>query len=640
MAGRYAIRLREHRWARTAAACAASIVLCLLLMTWLLGLHRANLEIPFGDGGDVLLNSVVVKSLIDNGWVWRNPFLGGPYGAQLFDFPFYDNLNLALMKLIAMFSSNYAIVLNLFFLLTFPLTTISSLVVLRNFKVSYPSALVASLLFTFLPYHFQRGEAHLFLTAYFLVPLMTMVILWIWMGGSESQEQEPGRFSIPRRQIVSAAFICALIGSAVSYYTFFGCYLLCAAAVISGLRFKSPARVAWGVGLAALTFTVLTINTAPNWMYAMRHGGNPVVAKRGPAESELYGLKMTHLLLPISDHRIEFLRKTRRTYDHVIGSYEGATGTLGTIGDVGFFFVLGWLLCSPRGKTRSELPRALGVLTLSALLLGTIGGLGAIFNFLIHPQIRAYNRISIYIAFCSFFGAALLLDALKRWMGDGNRATYLWYALLGVILWLGVLDQTSSSFVPDYSRLKHGFEEQQAFVSQIEATVPRGSMIFEFPNVSFPESKPIATMKGYDEFRGYLHSRSLRWSAGAMKGRPEALWPESNGLNVGAGQLDEEAQGPHRTVLGLSPQALDALALAGFGGIYIDREGFRDFGLMLVPQLQSSLGEAPIESANRRFAFFELAGFARSLRAKYTAEQWEAERRKVLELPSSSQWSW
>jgi len=609
-------------------------------MTSLLGLSRADLEVPFGDRGDVLLNGVLIKSLVDNGWVLRNPFLGAPYGTQLLDFPFYDNLDLALMRLIAVFTSNYAIVLNLFFLLTFPLAVVSSLLVLRNFKVSYPSALVVSLLFAFVPYHFERGESHLFLSAYFLVPPLTMVILWIWVGGSTRHDREPRGFYLTRRQIVSAAIICVLVGSAVSYYTFFGGYLLCMAAIVSAIRLKSPVRLSWGLGLSALTVTVLVINTSPNWLYALRHGINPEVAKRVPVEAEIYGLKMTHLLLPISSHRIEFLQNIARKYDRATTDGEGTTASLGMIGDVGFIFLLGWVVCYPQGWTNSEIPGGLAVLTLSAVLLSMVGGFGAIFNFLIDPQIRAYNRISIYIAFFSLFAVALLLDALKRWMGYGGRAPYLWYGLLGAILCLGILDQTSPSFARDYAGLKSRYQREEEFIAEIEASIPEGGMIFELPNVDFPEAKPIGTMKGYDELRGYLHSRSLRWSAGAMRGRPEARWAERYGLDVGARKIDVGPEGKPGIALQLPPQALDALAFAGFSGIYIDRQGFWDRGVSIVSQLQSILCEVPIENEDRRIAFFNLSAFTQALRAKYTPEQWEAERRRVLELPSSSQWSW
>jgi len=116
------------------------------------------------------------------------------------------------------FSSNYPTVLNLFFLLAFPLTVLSTLAALRSFDISYPSALVVGLLFAFLPFHFQRGEEHLFVGVYFLIPMMAMVILWVWTGGVTDESQAPQRYSLTREQMLSAAIICGLIGSSFPYY--------------------------------------------------------------------------------------------------------------------------------------------------------------------------------------------------------------------------------------------------------------------------------------------------------------------------------------------------------------------------------------------------------------------------------------
>lgn len=121
-----------------------------------------------------------------------------------------------------------------------------------------------------------------------------------------------------------------------------------------------------------------------------------------------------------------------------------------------------------------------------------------------------------------------------------------------------------------------------------------------------------------------------------MRGRPEARWPERNGLDLGAETIAVGTGGKRRAVLQLPPQALDALVFAGFSGIYFDRHGFWDLGFSLVSQLQTLLGEAPIESRDGRFAFFNLSAFAQAMRAKYTPEQWDAQHRRVLGLEASN----
>ena len=600
----------------------AAIALCLLLLAWVLHLDHAELNIPFADEGDALLHSMLVKSIIDNGWVWHNPYLGAPYRTQLLDFPFYDNLDLALMRLLALFTSNYAVVLNLFFLLTFPLTVLCSMLALRSFKVSYMSAIVVSLLYAFIPFHFYRGEGHLLVGVYFLLPLMTMVILWMWTG------------QLNRRRMGLALLICVLVGCAYPYYAFFGCYFLAVVAIASAIRFSRPQNLAWGTALIAVVFGTLIFNTSPTWLYAMRHGRNHEVAERPPFDSEVYALKLTNLLLPMTDHRVKVLRDIKQTYDRDVQHNERDAATLGTVASLGVLFLLGWLFSARREDAQGDIITALAVLTVAAVLLGTLGGFGSIFNYLVASEIRCYNRVSIYIAFFSLFAVALLLDALRRWMRDGPFATWLWRGLLVVVLGLGILDQTNPSFAPNYARTKRRYQSEGAFIAQIEASVPSGAMIFQLPNVHFPEVPSVAAMNAYDELRGYLHSRSLRWSSGAMKGRPEALWEQRNGLDIGN---EPAVVGPEgvRTIHEQFPaEALNTLVFAGFNGIYVDRYGFADRGSMITSQLQALLREPPLLSKDHRLEFFDLTPFATALRAKYTSEQWETETRKALALPS------
>src|SRR5439155_6861220 len=104
-----------------------------------------------------------------------------PGSGQLYAFPMADGLHFLLIKLLSFTGLGFGAAINLYCLLTFPLTALSSLFVLRHFRVSAAPALVASLLYTFLPYHLYRGSGHLCLSAYYLVPPTVMVILWLYL---------------------------------------------------------------------------------------------------------------------------------------------------------------------------------------------------------------------------------------------------------------------------------------------------------------------------------------------------------------------------------------------------------------------------------------------------------------------------
>ena len=60
---------------------------------------------------------------------------------------------------------------------TFPLAALTAFLVLRRLGVGPPGAFAASVLFALLPYHFLRGEDHLFLAAYWAVPLGCFLVL-------------------------------------------------------------------------------------------------------------------------------------------------------------------------------------------------------------------------------------------------------------------------------------------------------------------------------------------------------------------------------------------------------------------------------------------------------------------------------
>lgn len=125
-------------------------------------------------------------------------------------------------------------------------------------------------------------------------------------------------------------------------------------------------------------------------------------------------------------------------------------------------------------------------------------------------------------------------------------------------------------------------------------------------------------MFDYDLLRGYLHSRHLAWSYGAVRGREAEVWQS---------MIAEKPP----------PELLEALALSGFSGLYLDRYGYPDRAAKLEGELSVVLGSPPFESNNRRLSFFDLRQFARRLRAQYAPVEWEARREATLN-PLLSVW--
>jgi len=97
-------------------------------------------------------------------------------------------------------------------------------------------------------------------------------------------------------------------------------------------------------------------------------------------------------------------------------------------------------------------------------------------------------------------------------------------------------------------------------------------------------------MSDYDHLRAYLHSRTLRWSYGAIKGR--------------------HGDGRQRTIAKLpADEMVHALQSAGFEGIYLDRYGYEDNGAGIEKKLTRLLGQPLLVSPNKRWCFFKLSRY-------------------------------
>jgi phosphoglycerol transferase len=610
---------RSHRRMRdyllSVAVYVGTSLLCLLLVCQVMKLWHADLSVPLYYGHDATAVLAGVKNLVENGDWNTNKFLGAPGQLETYDFPSFGFNHFLALSLLALCSSDYVLVLNLYFLLSFPLSAVTSLFVLRRFRVSYPAAILASLLFAFAPYHFLRGGYHYFLALYYLVPLVVMVALWVGRGDPLFRLKcAPGQWCVSRKGAAALA-ICALMTLDSVYYAFFGAWLLIVAALFA--RIRNGRRGALPSTAVLLSVVVLTLFIAlrPSFNYVRHHGRNPSVAVRSPSESEFYGLKMTQLVLPVTGHRVPALARLKSRYNSAPLVNENDFASLGMIASCGFILLLSWAAFG-RGLGSAELLSSLSALNLGAFLLGTIGGVGSLFALLISPGIRSLNRISIFIAFLSLFAIALLVDHVGQRL-RGRVGAVAWYGGLAVLLMVGMFDQTTRDFVPQHQAMKEQFDNHAEFVHRVEKSLPANAMIFQLPYMSFPENVPIHKLSDYDHLLGYLHSKTLRWSYPAIRGRETDAW------------VREVAGKP-------VPQMVDALALAGFGGIYVDRRGYQDNADSLESQLRQTLGVEPILGDESRLLFFDLRTTQARLRSKYTSAEWQALHDAALALPPVS----
>ena len=97
---------------------------------------------------------------------------------------------------------------------------------------------------------------------------------------------------------------------------------------------------------------------------------------------------------------------------------ENRSASLGLVGAAGLVALVAVVLLPvPRPWPYGPLAG----MTVFVLLYATIGGFGSVFNLLVSPQIRALNRISVFVAFFCFLAVLWFLDRDKQSSAERDR---------------------------------------------------------------------------------------------------------------------------------------------------------------------------------------------------------------------------
>jgi hypothetical protein len=571
-----------------------------------LRLETADIHAPFEYDGDALLILPFVKATLERGSHWRNERLGAPGIQELHDFPVVDHLHFAVIWLIGLAVPGPFVVFNLYYLLTYPLTTLTGMFVLRRLGLSIPAAGVGGVLYAFQPYHYLRGQMHYFLAAYWVVPLTLLVALRVCQGRLPFFRREADgryRFRPWTWDALGTVLVAAATASGGAYYAFFGCALLACAGLYAWVSLKTW-RAAASTGLVLLlVFVGGLANHAPAFAYQYRYGRNSAPTARLPEEAEIYGLKLTQMLLPIPHHNWSVFAAVQSSYDSGMRPLQNANkaSALGLVGATG---LVGLLAAAVLPGRRGWPLGPLAFLAVCGVLLSTVGGVGAVFNHLVSPQVRDYSRISIYLAFLALAAACRALDRLLN-----GRAGWVKWVAFPALAVIGVWDQTNSTWFRA-GQAGHRTEEaarfraDATFFAEVERALPGGT-VFCLPFNAYPESPSFGGgMSAYYHIRGYLHTHSLRWSFGAMKGREADLW-----------QREVACESP--------AEMLPRLVARGFDGLLIDRRGYSPAEAdQLTAEVSKEIGaDAPrVEHPGTGEVVYDLRGYCDRLRAGRPAE--------------------
>ena len=576
------------------------------LITYIYRLWGAHWRIPFNYSGDGLGASAQAKSIIENGWYLSNPRLAAPFSADWRDFPLGGaNAHFLAQKILGAITGNYAIAVNLYFIFTFFAIALVAYFVVRYLGFGIATACVVGVLYAFLPYHAYRNVAQLTRAAYYPVPLAVLVIVWMNRYRDDLLRMDESRWRVRRGRLGCALAVAILIGCTDDQNVAYLASILGVLAIVLALRDRDWRPLALAAIVSITAFGSLFVNNVPFLLARVERGPNSSVANRGLTDQDYYALRPVDLILPAPGHRIAALSEIAATSTKgQVTNGESAGSSLGVIGSIGLIWSVGAALAMPLGvrfrRRTTDFVAQLGVINIVGVLIGTIGGLSFLIALAGFRTYRTWNRISLFIAFCSLIAVAI---GLERFFGYVRRrvarpaiGVAIVAILVAVLVLAGALDQTAPRSVPNYKAIAAVFDGDAAFYQALEKSVPAHSMIFQLPVAAFPEAGTINKMGDYDEFTAYLQTKTLRWSYGGMRGRIEGDWQK--GLDMGA-----------------PVGALAQVAAVGFVGVVINRDGFADRATSLLNALAPYTGPPRLRARDDHLLYLDLTGFRARLQS-------------------------
>ena len=560
---------------------AVAVVAIALLIGWHgLGFSHSRFDVPVALDNDAAQALYRVESNREDGWYQPVSRAGMPFGTRYTDLPNADGFNLVLTRVLGLFADRPGSLFNLLVLAGFALTSLIALAVFRRLGLARPWAGLASLTFTLLPFHFQHVDRP-FVAMYFSAAMAAWLALDV-VGRNPDSSSRP---RIWRGVVILAAILC---GSSGTSYAFYACLIVYAAGIAMSIETTSWLPVRRATLIACVVVATVAIQIAPAWLATWEAGGNIELSAPSAAESETHGLKFSQLVMPRQAHQLKPLASLRDGYDQIAPlTNENSASSLGIIGSAGLIVLM---LAPFLGRWRESLPRVVRNSVAPvwlAFLYATVGGLASLFAFLISPQLSEPSLIAPFIAFFAILAAAMLFG---RWIdkrsGSLRRVPYLAALLLLVVGYGDQVGTSDGAWALTHRTHAAQFEQSAAFYRKLESSVPADSMVALLPLTSYPQEPSLPA--NFRPFDAYLQTSTLRWTSGALIGRPGERWQK----------LFESFPLATR---------INTLSSLGFAGIVIDRRGYPDSGAAVEAQLPENGLGATFRSEDETLGYYPLA---------------------------------
>jgi phosphoglycerol transferase len=512
---------------------------------------------------------MIINNLARGRSLYHNSNMGAPTGQFLYDFPAIGELlHYEIIRGLALLTRNAPLTESVFYFVSYFSAAIAASLTARRIGLRFNIAIAVGVLYAFLPYHSIKHVQHLLLSSYFALPLIIYAILEI---------QRP-RINHTKRHRATVLVVLGLIaGGTGIYYAIFSFLIVTAVCLFCyGGILKKTVREKISLYLSGM-FLTIAVSTIPPLIYGFKNGFYRFT--RTFLEVEYYGLKIANLVRPIEKHRLSIFRSFSNQFSSSMIPGEPVE-MLGLIGTVGFLILLVYSIAKISSSTsrmqNQEAEVGLSILatvTIISIFLSTVGSFNSLLFVIGLNQIRVWSRITPLISFCALTCVGFMFQQLKI-----NRSKFGTF-LIATALLIGVGDQTSYEYVPAFKRNESIWMQQEIFTRNADLHFPRNSLIYQIPNIKFPENGPEQKMEDYHQAFPFIHGSHLRWTYGNAKTRPSNFQKMTRSL-IGIDLLrylkQSDVNGIHITRRGLADEGLEIIRLSiskGAAIIFESRDG-------------------------------------------------------------------
>ena len=585
---------------------------------------------PLYGGGDGILIPRFIKNIIKFGDIYNSNLSSAPTEFSMYRWPIIaENIHFLSFKIISLFKKDIYFVYTLYFLAKFYIIGLLTFFSLKLLNISNITILVVAILFVFSPIAFSRYLGHYFLGIYYAVPCffgLCIYSLRIFFQNSKLRVNDYvliilflvftslsgiyyAYFSVLFFLILFLILLCinfSKIGLTINYKTFF------------------PLIISFAIIFLVVLFSldVIIANFQNNYsLDSVR--SNPLIT------SDIYGLKISWLFLPVSNHILLTFAEFKNLVNSFPLTNENSLNSVGAVSSLGLTVLLFWPFVNLYSffKKKNFLSNKdildssdISFITLNiififfiyGLLISAIGGL-SLFLMILFSGVRAYSRISIFYCFFGLVTIAIIVQILKdkfKFEISDNKnliKKILINLLLIFVLFVGLIDQIGKRG-PLQIIGKH-FNSDKDFFAKVEKQLSKNSKVFILPVLPFPEHPPFNKLVDYDHIRAHIHTENIHFNYPAFRESNSFKWQAKiSNLPIIPGPIKNinfENWKNYHDVIDVE-KFLTSCRLFGFEGIILDRNAFFNDGEDILNKFRDNLNNKGYMSDDERYVFFKL----------------------------------